>query len=787
MFNYQALNDVEFENLCKDVMERVLSVKLRNFTKGRDGGIDMADNTLGNNVLVQVKHYIRSTFSDLRTSLRKEQVKVNKKKPNQYYICCGMTLTADNINEVYTMFSDYMDSDRNVMTLIEIDEFLQKEENADIVRKHYKLWLHASGILNEVYNLHIFIDCEALFSNIKEEADYFVKTTVYDDCLECLDKNRMIFIVGHPGIGKTMTSKMLLLHYAEQGYAVRYTTNGRVKDIKDSLSLDRTAKEIVLLDDCLGQYYFSMKENQEAELTALIDYVKIHENKKIILNSRVTVLNEAKERSDVFNVFMKSNKISKYVINMDTLHPIEKAEIFYNHLISKNLPPSYYDNIKSNENYFKIVSHSNYTPRIIEFATLEFNWQDISSDNYAEYIVDSLNNPNDIWKNEYTHRMENVDRIFLNTLFSLTDTSIDSEVLKNCYNARIAKEQNIDSTKNAFDTVLGRLNQSMIKITDNRGKKHISTINPSVNDFLKSTISNNIPETSTIINTATNILQIEKLLKGSDFTQHILDKLNDGTILELEFSTTASKLYFITSNICTNELTDSKYANTIDEYLNTAFECVDDKFSLLSHNEILEKLLNEPFFDFYKVINIFTYNDLKELFRYAVHSLEKFIDTVNILTAFFERNKNLSLDVDCDVLFKELLQDAIFNYPNDISISEFCSSYDIKSLLKNNVSRFYYGQDYEEEYDIDNIVDTIKDMIIDDVYKEITDLLVALVRYKSTDFDIISDDIAIYTYEIESIVKSCITPDGDDDYYRENSHDSANAYRAEISIIFDRH
>jgi len=127
---------------------------------------------------------------------------------------------------------------------------------------------------------------------------------------------------------------MLLLHYAEQGYAVRYTTNGSVRNIKDTLSHDRTAKEIVLLDDCLEQYYFSMKENQEAELTALIDYMKIHENKKIILNSRITVLNEAKERSDAFNVFVRSNKISKYVINMDTLHPIEKAEIFYSHLIS---------------------------------------------------------------------------------------------------------------------------------------------------------------------------------------------------------------------------------------------------------------------------------------------------------------------------------------------------------------------------------------------------------------------------------------------------------------------
>ena len=174
-------------------------------------------------------------------------------------------------------------------------------------------------------------------------------------------------------------------------------------------------------------------------------------------------MNEAKERSESFNVFMRSNKISKYVINMDTLHPIEKAEIFYNHLISKKVPQDYYDNIKNDQNYYKIVAYPNYTPRIVEFATLGFAWQEIASNDYAKLIIDSLNNPNDIWKNEYTHRMVNVDRIFLNTLFSLTDTSIDSEVLKNCYNARIAKEQNIDSTKNAFDTVLGRLNQSMIK------------------------------------------------------------------------------------------------------------------------------------------------------------------------------------------------------------------------------------------------------------------------------------------------------------------------------------
>ena len=43
MFNYQNLNDVEFEELCKDIMGKKLGVPLRTFAKGRDGGVDLTD------------------------------------------------------------------------------------------------------------------------------------------------------------------------------------------------------------------------------------------------------------------------------------------------------------------------------------------------------------------------------------------------------------------------------------------------------------------------------------------------------------------------------------------------------------------------------------------------------------------------------------------------------------------------------------------------------------------------------------------------------------------------
>ncbi|MGL4740233.1 MAG: restriction endonuclease, partial [Sarcina sp.] len=150
MFNYKNLDDIEFEELCKDIMQKKLCTKLRSFGKGADGGIDLADYGVGNNIIVQVKHYINSTFANLRTSLKKEVPKVEKLNPNQYYVCCAQAMSPQNIEEVYELFSAYMDDKENIITLKEIDDFLKDEKNIEILRKHFKLWLSGSNILSQV-------------------------------------------------------------------------------------------------------------------------------------------------------------------------------------------------------------------------------------------------------------------------------------------------------------------------------------------------------------------------------------------------------------------------------------------------------------------------------------------------------------------------------------------------------------------------------------------------------------------------------------------------------------
>ena len=157
MYNYSNLNDVEFEALCKDVMEKKLSTNLRLFAKGRDGGIDLTNNAVTHDIIIQVKHYIGSTFSNLRTTLKAEIKNVDKWKPNQYYVCCGMQLTNANISEIYNMFAEFMDSDENIITLREIDEFLQLPQNKLIV-KHFLMILRK--IANTLYRLKYTINVQ---------------------------------------------------------------------------------------------------------------------------------------------------------------------------------------------------------------------------------------------------------------------------------------------------------------------------------------------------------------------------------------------------------------------------------------------------------------------------------------------------------------------------------------------------------------------------------------------------------------------------------------------------
>ncbi len=781
MFNYANLNDVEFEALCKDVMEKKLSTSLRLFAKGRDGGIDLTDNTRTHNIIIQAKHYIGSKFSNLRSTLKNEVEDVIKWNPSQYYVCCGMQLTDANIKEIYDMFSDFMDSDQNIITLKEIDEFLQKPENSDVVRKHYKLWLYSSNILNEIFNQDIFIDCETLLSDIDEDSKYFVQTDIYDQCIEHLDKHGLLMITGGPGVGKTITSKMLVLYYATQDYRVRYTTNGDITDIKKSLSSDKECKEIVLLDDCLGQHYFNMKHTQENELLSLIKYVKLSKNKKLILNSRITIFNEAKERSLEFNIFFQEKKIRNFTINMDEITPLEKAKIFYNHLIYKRIPTDYYNNIKRNKNYMKIVQHSNYTPRIIEHVTYATNYLKVAPTEYFNYIIKNLSNPNDIWKNEFERRLQDVDRAFISTIYSLTDTSVEYGVLKKCFDNRLSQMNNIDYTIDNYESILSRLNQSIINIIDNKGSMHIGVINPSVNDYMKSLFDHNKLELNEIRRSISNYKQLERCYSEEELPNIFMQIVVSGKVDNIDFATEDEKNYFITVHICKYNIKEVRYKKVILNYLRSAYGYYFSHNDWLSHIDILGCLLDKKLYSFYSINRFVLKEDcIRDLFLDL--ELEDLINTINLLSRCYdENNKDVSW---FKPLCKTAINNAISSYVENIDTSDYCDNYDINDLINQNTKTWYYRDDVEVELDKDAATEELKKWVTEDIENEIIEKLSDL-------------DENIYTYANMSITES-INTDGlvsvidsylePGDYYDEGQgHSSSEGiFISEIEAIFER-
>lgn len=502
MLEYQNLSPLEFEYLCQDVMQERLQVPLRRFPAGKDGGIDLVDSLSSCGVLVQVKHYLKSPFSTLRQALRKELPKVRALNPGQYFICCAQTLSPAQVKEIYQLFSDYMASERNIVTLLEIDDFLCDEKNAALLRKHFKLWLSATHILSELYNQHIFVDAEALLYDVREELPYYVQTESYWKSKAILEAERLLMILGNPGVGKTTVSKMLVLYFASIGYRVRYTTNGDLSDIKRSLSADPELREIVLLDDCLGQCYFRLRDTQESELSALIKYIKFHPSKMLLLNSRVTIFNEAREQAPAFSQLFDRGAISIRRIDAEDIPLREKALILYALMRKFQVPDSYYQSIRSDKKYRQIIQHPNYNPRIIEYAA--WRYQDAGApEAFFSFLMDKIQSPKNVWKDEFERRLDPVDRYFMYTLHSLAVPRpyVSMDAMRQAYQ-KVLEAIHADISLNHFENVLSRLSRSLVRIVSREQRvvysrepyhwtfvpddsQELAVLNPSVSDYLE--------------------------------------------------------------------------------------------------------------------------------------------------------------------------------------------------------------------------------------------------------------------------------------------------------------
>jgi hypothetical protein len=754
MFNYGNLSDVEFEELCRDIMERKLQTHLHTYTRGRDGGIDICDTPINPQVMIQVKHYFFSDFSGLKRSLQGEIDKVKKRNPEQYYICTSCGLTPDNVKTIYAMFEEYMDSTECILGRNEIEEILSDSATV-FLRKYPKLGITVE-FLNNIIHGDAIVDTEELFYDVEEDSKRFVATDTYYEALGVLQKKRVLILTGNPGFGKTITSRMICLHMFEKADCkIVYLSDHNIKESKELLSQNPKEKELIFLDDCFGQRYFEMRSETGEELVSLLKYVRMNKNKYLLMNSRVTVYREAQSRFQQLGEIVLNDDLDEVCIDMNKISDLEKAEIFYNHLYFAGVSEDIMGQIRKDYNYRKIVRHVNYTPRLIKHITMKKTLEKMSPEAYVNYIFSLLQNPRDIWEDEYKNKLAAEDRIFMNILFSLTDVDCLASVHKKAYYKRLSID-GIDTSSDPWSASRNRLLGSMLKMIEKNGIEYLAVADPSVNDYLDAVLKSNTGEVARIISTATEYRQILKLSPDS-----IEEMVKNTTVLDLNFDDENIKRKCILPIIVMKRIMDDAYMPLIYDFFRKPYTFIWGESNIWAI-QVYISLLKDEFNNTYDTRAMITEDSFKELLCMCLFS-----DLPKLFSSIQKANQEWLVEKYEEVVYvvvKDLLAEGIAN----ANIEDFYDGNPMEVLSKNTkIEEIGPITDYEAAAQ-----EVLEEATVN-IFEEISDTLSKFPEPFCSSYDV-DDFIKLYLVfslsDAESILESAAEPDYDDlyDEYREN-------------------
>ena len=515
-----------------------------------------------------------------------------------------------------------------------------------------------------------------------------------------------------------------------------------------------------------------MKETQGNELLSIIKHVNIYKNKLLILNSRITIYREAQARTPELVNSFENKEYKVYVLNMDAISELEKALILYNHLFFNCIDNQHFDAVKKDKNYLKIIRHPNYNPRIIEFVCNKNRYENIRPENYYEFIIENLNNPNRVWADEYERRLSAVDRILLLTIYSLTNTTVQMSLVKQCFEHRIQHTHGIDLTVNQFANSLSRLQKSFVKIVDQKGQQMLSMTNPSINDYLASYLLENVLEKANIIDSCISVRQYKRLLDNEKFETKIASAFSDKSIVEFCFENHMQKSAYISFYVATHKVLDSEYKQFIDFYLSDIDDInIYERNNVCAEN-IIKLLMDFDICEYYQINNYFI--DILNLEKLlSFFNLEELVKVISYIDCLYKD--------ECRYYYIEMAKSAIKEdtewYCSDISSENY--DIDVGSILEScTYCHEEYGPDVDTYEAAEQIRKQISDQVMDEVIGFIDNLPLDLQPEKG-----FLDGLTIDISGCDELVDSYIKSDYDvDDMYKDSNRTDYD----EIDLIFNR-
>lgn len=517
-YDFTGLSPSDFESLCHDLLERSLNVQLQEFVTGRDKGIDLRHAPAsGQDWIVQCKHFARSGYAKLRSHLlKKELPKIEKLQPGRYILATSVGLSPSNVDDLFQILQPYCRSKHDIIGQNDLNALLRA--NPTIEQAHFKLWLTSAAVLSRVLHNDVFVQSILTEEGIKQRLGLYVYTDSCEKARRKLESERICILSGIPGVGKTTLAEMLIVEYLMNDWQV-VSMHQNVAEGQKLFCPDPTVKQVLYYDDFLGQISTGEKlgKNEDRALFQLINAVSRTANKRFILTTREYILAQAKAeheylaRSDI--------DLHRFVVSCDDYTDIDKARILANHLYFAEVPQEHIAALVGKRTYRQIISHRNYSPRIIEWMTQVTATASCQPEEYPSVFLERLDNPSDLWTHAFENQISEASRHLLLTLGSCGDDILldDLKEAFDVFYVERAKRYGFLSLPSHFRQALDELEGNFIRIEGYAKQRVVFCHNPSILDFLQRWLDQHPTDASDVLRYAVFFEQIERLFNVFHF------------------------------------------------------------------------------------------------------------------------------------------------------------------------------------------------------------------------------------------------------------------------------
>ena len=765
-YDFSTLNDKEFENLSIDLISKDKNKRFERFKAGKDCGIDgRFYHDDDSQEIIQCKHYLKTGFSGLITSLNKknnginELDKVKKLNPAKYIFVTSLPLSAENKKTIKDLFDPYIKNDNDIYGQENLNQILGN--HPDIEKRHYKLWLSSTVVLDRIINNAIESRSEFLLEDIKEKSKYYAVTENHQKAIDKLEESHIIIIAGEPGIGKTTLAEHLALWYIEKGFKF-YNIEEPINEAESIFKRDE--KQIFYFDDFLGPNYLNAIENKkDSHIVKFMDRIKKDKTKRFILTSRTNIFNQGLALSDTFRSKNIANE--EFIIKIESLKDINKAYILYNHIWHSNLDEEFIDEIYIDKRYKQIIKHKNFNPRLIEFITdiKKIQLGKIEAKNYWEYILEKLNNPQDVWQKAFDKDSDEFNRILV-ILTVFNGNKIEEDKLRDSYYKYIelAGLTSSSHTSKEFDSIIKEVVKYFLNRNQTYSKKiEYSLFNPSIADFVLNRYKNNL----TILKNIYKSLETDKALVA-------LFGLNKNDFIKNED-------YLMILDLLLNEASIEKDPDYLIKLNRLAHRTSSLKVKQSLLRILIQKIINGEVTtkwieDFFELVNLFSisqfyvndFDFFSDLIFYADKDIDDINSLINLYNYFSVQDRNIDRELNeliTEYFKEELTNEADSIYELDVEFEETMNDEGYFEVIHGEVER-----------------------IVDDKYSELETNLEYFSGFDIDEYDIKNE---INIGDIKQRLSSDYTSEKYNDFaYEKDENDNSfdNFKKDDIESLFDK-